>query len=242
MARRGGSKGGRSGGRPAGTPSAGGRGKRRGGVPRWVVAVGALALRAAGAGASAAWLGLVPGVQQRERRPLDPDAPAAAAADSAEADTLAGAFPGLVDGTATDSAAPLDVEALLVAAADSAAGDTLWRGAGRCAGCHGAAGEGVERLGPDLRDSVWLHGGTRAAIRAVIERGVAPPKGGFSVRMPAYGGQLDAAQLARLTAFVWTLSRPGAVQPEGAPPDTAVPPPAVPPATPVPRPTVPQAP
>jgi mono/diheme cytochrome c family protein len=220
--------GGRSGSR--GGARGGGRGKkRRGGIGRWIAAAAAL-VALAGAGAlAAAWMGLVPGVRWRDR--------------STRADTLAVAPPpdtlptgdsaiaAAADGAPPDSAAgdPMMDDALPILASDSAAGDALYRGVGRCAGCHGAAGEGVEGLGPNLRDESWLHGGTRREIRAVVAAGASPARGSFSVMMPAYGGQLDAAQLAQLTAYVWTLSRPGTVVPDTAfalPPAT---PPAAPP-------------
>jgi mono/diheme cytochrome c family protein len=194
-----------------------------------VVAFAAVAALGAGAAAGAAWLGLVPGVQLRARPAAGAPASGAdgprAATDTPAADSVPAAIDGGAD---ADTGAALDAEALLVAADDSAAGDAIWRGAGRCAGCHGAAGEGVDRLGPNLRDDEWTHGGTRRAIRAVIAEGVAAPNPAYSVRMPAYAGQLDEAQLARLAVFVWTLSRPGAVQP----PDSAPAAPASPAPTP----------
>ncbi|GLC27073.1 c-type cytochrome [Roseisolibacter agri] len=208
-------RGGSGRGSPARKPARGGRRGGRGGGSRWPVVVTTLLVLAVGGAFAAAWLGLVPGVQLREiAAPKDSlatagsDAPlvsdSVALADSLTADsTLASADPG-------DDALP-------VPAADSAAGDALFRGVGRCAGCHGAAGEGVDGLGPDLRDEAWLHGGTRREIQAVIARGAPAPRGGFTVMMPAYGGQLDATQLAQLTAYVWTLSRPGAVLPDSAP-------------------------
>lgn len=211
MARAGGGRGGRE-----RKPARGARRGRRAGGSRWLI-VGAVLVALAGGGAfAAAWLGLVPGVQLRQiAAPKDslarassaetPPAPdAQALADSATAEsTLASADPG-------DDALP-------VPAADSAAGDALFRGVGRCAGCHGAAGEGVDGLGPNLRDEVWLHGGSRREIQTVVAKGAPTARGGFTVMMPAYGGQLDATQLAQLTAYVWTLSRPGAVLPDSGP-------------------------
>ena len=219
MARRGTGRGGRE-----TRPARGRRGRaRRGGVPRWVVAVGVLAVLAAGGAFAAAWMGLVPGVQLRELpAPADSLAMALAADSLPAIDSLARA-----DSLAADSALAAagegeGEEALPVPAADSAAGDALFRGVGRCAGCHGAAGEGVDGLGPNLRDEAWLHGGSRREIRAVIAQGAPAARGGFSVMMPAYGGQLDAGQLAQLTAYVWTLSRPGTVLPDST---AALPPP-----------------
>lgn len=203
-------------GSPARKPARGGGRGRRGGGSRWLVALAVLAVLAAGGAFAAAWLGLVPGVQLRQiAAPKDSLATATIADTPAAPDSVA-----LADSLTADSAlasASGDDEALPVPAADSAAGDALFRGVGRCAGCHGAAGEGVDGLGPDLRDEAWLHGGTRREIQAVIARGAPTARGGFTVMMPAYGGQLDATQLAQLTAYVWTLSRPGTVLPDSAP-------------------------
>jgi cytochrome c oxidase cbb3-type subunit 3 len=208
--------GGRSGGR--GTARGAKRGqKRRGGIGWWLVA-SAVLVTLAGAGVlAAAWMGLVPGVRWRDL-PAAADTIAAAAprdslpsADSATSAALDSVAPD----TIAEPGPPMD-DALPILAADSTAGDALYRGAGRCAGCHGAAGEGVDGLGPNLRDESWLHGGSRREIRAVIAAGASPPRGGFSVMMPAYGGQLDETQLAQLAAYVWTLSRPGAVVPDSA--------------------------
>ena len=217
MARAGSGRGGRD-----RKPARGGRRGRRGGSSRWLVAGAVLVALAAGGAFAAAWLGLVPGVQLRQIAAPRDSLPATAGADMPSAtDSLA-----LADSVADSTVASAleDDDALPVAAADSAAGDALFRGVGRCAGCHGAAGEGVDGLGPNLRDEVWLHGGSRREVRAVIAGGAPAARGGFTVMMPAYGGQLDATQLAQLTAYVWTLSRPGTVLPDSAP-DLPLPPP-----------------
>jgi mono/diheme cytochrome c family protein len=241
------------GGRPARgakvTPKRGGKGRRgrSGGVLRRIALAVALVGLGAGGLAAVAWLGLVPGVQWRERpAPIpsgdptgaspgaDPRTPAVAADEPSAADAPA-------DSALTPPAdpTPIDDEAISVAADDALAGEAAYRGAGRCASCHGTEGEGVAGLGPSLRDERWLHGGSRAAIRQVVAEGAAPPLGGYSVAMPAYAGQYGAAQLAQLAAYVWTLSHPEAVRADSAPPRPTVP--TVPPApeAPVRRPTVP---
>ena len=48
---------------------------------------------------------------------------------------------------------------------------------GKCAACHGAAGEGG--VGPNLTDEYWLHGGTINDVFATIKNGV-PDKGMIS--------------------------------------------------------------
>jgi mono/diheme cytochrome c family protein len=156
--------------------------------------------------------------------------------------------PDTTDLASTTDAPPPDASALEasdgpaspLSTADLVAGDALYRGAGRCAGCHGSAGEGVARLGPSLVDGSWLHGSSRAAIRRVTAEGAAPPLGGYAVAMPAYGAQLGPEQLTQLATYVWALSHPEAVRADSTAPRPTVPmgTPAAP-ATPPPRPTVP---
>jgi mono/diheme cytochrome c family protein len=137
----------------------------------------------------------------------------------------------------TDSALqrpPLPAESVapsLVLAVDSAAGDTIFHGRGRCFTCHGASGEGTPRLGPSLSDSTWLDvNGSLAALREVIANGIATPRS-FSVAMPAYTGALTPSEIARVAAYVYTLSHRGVVVSDTARadsvrmrPDTAGPP------------------
>jgi mono/diheme cytochrome c family protein len=227
-------------------PRRGGRGRRTksGGLLRRVALAAALVGLGAGGVAAAAWLGLVPGVQLRERPAPLPDgdptgaSPGDAPPAAVEADAPLAELP--APEVAADSGAPSPApESATVSSEDSIAGETAYRGAGRCAGCHGIQGEGVAGLGPSLRDDRWLHGGERAAIRRVVAEGAAPPLGGYAVAMPAYGEQLGAARIAQLAAYVWTLSNPGAVAPTGPSSAPPLPPPAS--ATTPARPTVPAA-
>ena len=194
-----------------------------------------LLLGGAAVGAVAVMLGLVPGF--RVRSPIErlPDStvaaadtqpsPAGAAADSVPLPTLA------------DSAGTPGV-ALVITAADSADGEMVYRGAGRCLSCHGATGEGVAGLGPNLRDDQWLLGdGSVQAIARTVRDGVSPPRN-FPGAMPAYAGQLPDESIARVAAYVFAISHAGAVQRDSlAPrPDSArVPQPTVPPPAPLPE-------
>lgn len=192
----------------------------------------ALALVGVGAGglAAAAWIGLVPGVQLRQRTtPADemaalPSAPARVpAADDRqpEVDVLADPTPDAAHlASATEEA---DASTASISAAEVAAGDALYRGAGRCAGCHGSAGEGVAGLGPSLDDGAWLHGSGRGAIQRVTAEGVSPPLGGYAVAMPAYGAQLGPEQLRQLATYVWALSHPDALRADSTAPRPSVP-------------------
>src|SRR3954468_16486707 len=65
-----------------------------------------------------------------------------------------------------------------------------------CAGCHGDhAGGG---MGPSLRDSTWVYGGTDARIFRSIAQG--RTKG-----MPAWGTMLPEEQIWKLVAYIKSL-------------------------------------
>ena len=98
----------------------------------------------------------------------------------------------------------------VVLRADSAMGDALFHGAGQCMTCHGDAAEGITNLGPNLRDSVWLHGdGSVGFIQRIILTGAVPKE--MPVVMPAFATRLSALEAFRIAAYVYTLSHPGAV-------------------------------
>lgn len=68
-----------------------------------------------------------------------------------------------------------------------------------CSGCHGEhAGGG---MGPSLRDSTWIYGGTDARIFASIAEG--RTKG-----MPSWGHQLPVDQIWKLVAYIKSLRTP----------------------------------
>jgi cytochrome c oxidase cbb3-type subunit 3 len=77
-----------------------------------------------------------------------------------------------------------------------------------CATCHGAGGGGAKGY-PNLRDDVWLWGGSLAEIEQTIRIGVrsAHPETRFSL-MPAFGrdGMLTNAQIADVSEYVVALS------------------------------------
>ena len=79
-----------------------------------------------------------------------------------------------------------------------------------CATCHGAGGGGAKGY-PNLRDDVWLWGGSLDDIRRTIEVGVrsghAEARG--ETVMPAFGRDqmLNAGQIDDLTEYVVALSR-----------------------------------
>lgn len=79
-----------------------------------------------------------------------------------------------------------------------------------CATCHGAGGGGGKGY-PNLRDDVWLHGGSLEDIQKTITVGVRsghPQARSADVRMPAFGRDemLTGAQVADLTEYVVALS------------------------------------
>lgn len=65
-----------------------------------------------------------------------------------------------------------------------------------CSGCHGDHGGGG--MGPSLRDSVWVYGGTDARIFNSIHDG--RTKG-----MPSWGTTLPAEQIWKLVAYIRTM-------------------------------------
>ena len=88
--------------------------------------------------------------------------------------------------------------------------------AANCVACHEAKGQG--KIGPNLTDAAWLHGGDPIAIFKTVREGV-PAKG-----MPAWGPTLGRAGVSQVAAFVLTLrgtNVPGKApegQPDSAPP------------------------
>ncbi|HEX6558335.1 MAG TPA: c-type cytochrome [Longimicrobiales bacterium] len=63
-----------------------------------------------------------------------------------------------------------------------------------CVGCHGAELKGG--IGPNLRDSVWIHGGRPEDVLRTITNGV-PPKG-----MPTWGPILGPEKVKQVAAYV----------------------------------------
>lgn len=72
-------------------------------------------------------------------------------------------------------------------------------GPANCFTCHGDGGKGVQGLGPNLTDDVWLWGGSQKAIIETITNG-------RHNQMPAWGNFLDKDKLHIMTAYVWGLS------------------------------------
>lgn len=87
--------------------------------------------------------------------------------------------------------------ALMNDAATLAAGEAVYRT--NCTACHGELGEG--KIGPNLTDEFWLHGGTLVEIHRTIDQGV-PDKG-----MLAWGKTLPPEDVRRVAA--WVGSRRG---------------------------------
>ncbi|HEX7381584.1 MAG TPA: cytochrome-c oxidase, cbb3-type subunit III [Nevskiaceae bacterium] len=76
-----------------------------------------------------------------------------------------------------------------------------------CAACHGAEGKGNQAIGaPNLTDTVWLYGGTRADIHATIS-------GGRQGHMPSWKERLDARDIHVLAAYVYSLPHEPARKP-----------------------------
>lgn len=77
------------------------------------------------------------------------------------------------------------------------AGATIF--ADNCGFCHGEAGEGMREMGaPNLRDAIWLYGGSEADIVNTITNAR------FGV-MPAWQGRLGEATIKELALYVHGL-------------------------------------
>lgn len=78
-----------------------------------------------------------------------------------------------------------------------------------CATCHGAGGGGAKGY-PNLRDDVWLHGGSLEDIQHTITVGVRSghPQARGQTTMPSFGRDqmLTEAQIGDLTEYVVALS------------------------------------
>jgi cytochrome c oxidase cbb3-type subunit 3 len=84
--------------------------------------------------------------------------------------------------------------------------------AANCAVCHGAAGEG--KVGPNLTDVNWIHGGTINDLFKTIKYGV-PAKG-----MVPWEASLTPVQIQDVASFILSLqgtNPAGAKAPEGEP-------------------------
>ncbi|MGJ8529476.1 cytochrome-c oxidase, cbb3-type subunit III [Maritalea sp.] len=68
-----------------------------------------------------------------------------------------------------------------------------------CAACHGEMGEGIQELGaPNLKDALWLYGGTTD----LIAQQISAPKHGM---MPAWQERLGDATVKQLAVYVHSL-------------------------------------
>jgi mono/diheme cytochrome c family protein len=189
--------------------------KRRGsGAAR--IAFAFLVAVAAAATGLAMYFGFVPGPWGARAARTAADVDPTGMAPPSGAPAIDSMVPAAVP-TETAAAPPVVASAPgVVTQADSAAGDALYRGAGRCVGCHGAVGEGAATLGPSLRDGEWTSGdGSPAGIARVIAGG-APAGGAYRIAMPAYAGQLAMDDVRRMAAYVYTLSHPGVAVPDSA--------------------------
>lgn len=79
-----------------------------------------------------------------------------------------------------------------------------------CVACHGTMGEG--KVGPNLTDEYWIHGGQVKEIFKLITEG-APEKG-----MIAWKKQMNPLQIQQLTSYIVTLqgtNPPNPKEPQG---------------------------
>ncbi|MCC2547804.1 c-type cytochrome [Hymenobacter sp. BT175] len=102
----------------------------------------------------------------------------------------------------------LTTYAALTGPADLSAGKSIY--ATNCAPCHGASAEG--KVGPNLTDDYWLHGGEINHVYKTIKFGVT------SKGMVAWKGKLAGKQILQVASYIESLrgSNPaGAKEPQG---------------------------
>lgn len=81
-----------------------------------------------------------------------------------------------------------------------------------CVTCHGAFGEGMAGLGPNLCDPYWLHGGDIKDVFRIIKHGN-PEKG-----MQAWKTELRPMEIHKVASYVMTFqgtNPPNAKEPQG---------------------------
>lgn len=111
----------------------------------------------------------------------------------------------LMVATTSDDPNQLTTYTALSAPADISSGKSLFTT--NCAPCHGASGEG--KVGPNLTDEYWLHGGELNHVYKTIKFGV-NGKG-----MVAWKGKLSGKQILQVASYVLSLqgSKPANAKP-----------------------------
>ncbi len=82
-----------------------------------------------------------------------------------------------------------------------------------CAPCHGQKGGGGGKIGPNLTDKYWIHGGELTDIYNTVSNGI-------EGQMPAWKSQLGREKVVDVVAYVRSIqgTEPAnAAEPEGAP-------------------------
>lgn len=77
-----------------------------------------------------------------------------------------------------------------------------------CSGCHGLHGGGG--MGPSLRDSVWIYGGSPDKVFASIAQG-------RSKGMPSWASKIPQDQIWKIVAYIETLRTPTEIDPPTMP-------------------------
>jgi len=100
---------------------------------------------------------------------------------------------------ATEAAAPAITDDKLVAMSEDpavvAAGKTTFMTF--CVACHDAQGQG--KIGPNLTDKFWIHGGAPTNLLDTVTKGV------LTAGMPSWEGPLGKPGVQKVVAYVLTL-------------------------------------
>ena len=79
--------------------------------------------------------------------------------------------------------------------------------AANCAACHLASmrgkSESAVAIGPDLTDTIWIHGGKPTEIHELITKGV------LAKGMPTWGPVLGAKKITEVTAYILSKHKEG---------------------------------
>ena len=91
---------------------------------------------------------------------------------------------------------------------DPAPGETIFKGKGSCFACHGPEAKGTA-LAPDLTDLQWVNFDARPSqpeVEALVRDGVAEPVRHPAPMPPMGGARLSSEEVARVAAYVLSLS------------------------------------
>jgi cytochrome c5 len=87
-------------------------------------------------------------------------------------------------------------------------GDALFHGRGGCFACHGTEAQGLPAAGDGITTALSYAQHEWRSLDSLIREGIPDPITRSPIAMPARGarGDLSAAEIQRLSAYVWAIS------------------------------------